>query len=92
MRRRRRGPADDSDDPEADGRAAALSVPGAAPSSGADADGRPKSAVYDATKVPPVTLKWSDLGYDLTLKSGERKRILKGVEGHAAPGRLLAIM
>jgi len=48
--------------------------------------------VYDATTVPPVTLEWSDVGYTLTLKTGEQKQILKGVQGAATPGRLLAIM
>jgi hypothetical protein len=60
--------------------------------SGDVANARPKTPNYDATTVPPVTLEWSDLGYTLTTKTGDKKVILKGAAGSAVPGRLLAIM
>jgi hypothetical protein len=91
-RRNRNG---DSADSDADADVAAAAALLAAPATnGADAAGgkRPKTAAYDATHVPPVTLEWSDLGYELTTKGGDKKQILKGVRGSAAPGRLLAIM
>ncbi|GBF92012.1 ATP-binding cassette transporter [Raphidocelis subcapitata] len=58
----------------------------------AAAGARPKTPVYDASVVPPVTLEWSDLGYEITVKGGGKKTVLRGVRGSAKPGRLLAIM
>ncbi|KAI8472919.1 MAG: P-loop containing nucleoside triphosphate hydrolase protein [Monoraphidium minutum] len=88
--RRRRSEDGSEDDHEVE--AAALLPPQGAGAGAAEDGRRPKTAVYDANKVPPVELEWSDLSYDLTTKSGETKRILRGARGAAAPGRLLAIM
>lgn len=54
--------------------------------------GRPKTPSYDTTSVPPVTLEWAGLGYNLVTKGGATEKVLQGVEGAAQPGRLLAIM
>lgn len=79
-------------DPDADtDEEASLQLP-ARLAAASPAASRPKTPVYDATTVPPVTLEWSNLGYELTTKAGEKKKILNGVKGHATPGRLLAIM
>lgn len=41
--------------------------------------------------VPPVTLAFRDITYDVTVKGGVTKRLLRGVLGYAAPGQLLAL-
>ncbi|CDP00743.1 unnamed protein product [Coffea canephora] len=44
-------------------------------------------------KVPPVTIKWTNITCSLSNKASKSVRfLLKGVSGEARPGRLLAIM
>jgi hypothetical protein len=94
VRHRRAGAGSDSGSDAGD----ALLPPRLAPAPPADGAGpaaggaRPKTPGYDSTSVPPVTLEWSSLGYEIALKGGAKKTVLQGVRGSAAPGRLLAIM
>lgn len=95
VRKRRSGDAASESGDEEGALTAALSRGAAAAAAADGADGasdRPKTPSYDSTSVPPVRLEWSDVGYDLTTKAGDKKKILRGVRGSAEPGRLLAIM
>lgn len=43
-------------------------------------------------KKNPVKLVWENLNYEVTLKSGEKKKILDDCTGYALPGQTLYIM
>jgi ABC-type multidrug transport system fused ATPase/permease subunit len=43
-------------------------------------------------KKNPVKLVWENLNYEVTLKDGERKKILNNCTGYALPGQTLYIM